>query len=54
MIYQFKCSCGIEQEKEFPIGKRKAVKCDCGQKMESIISLPRFRLPPDASAPNRM
>lgn len=44
MIYEYKCECGKETEKNFPIGKREEVICECGETMKKKISTPKFML----------
>ncbi len=44
MIYQYTCSCGKNKEREFPMGQAQDVVCKCGNEMERIISIPKFRL----------
>lgn len=40
MKHHFKCECGKRKTKNFPLGKRKKVKCICGKEMKKEISYP--------------
>ena len=40
MIYQYKCDCGKEQDKDYAMGKApQSVKCKCGKRAHRSYSM---------------